>query len=280
MTTQNVQQAIDKLEAIDPKDHSAYEQALSAYLGITQIPFLIYEFADDLDLFRTRTHETDNFFDNFSDIVAPAETLVKSFGRCNRPFQSIFYCSENRPTSYMELLEYWAKNKVKDQFLYVTLSKWNLLKPLLTLIITSPYPQDRTSKYDKSHGVNLDHFINGYQDDFKAAMILFYKFLFDKFRKSAKNDVKTYIITSAYCNLAFARAKGRIDAVFYPSVPFQGNGINFAIAPHYDIDTGLDLELVIRNKFVIQDIKPEPVFTEAELIKNKSLDKVNKKIIW
>jgi hypothetical protein len=280
MTIQNVNDAITKLENLDPNDSSAYEKAIIAYLAIKQIPYLIYEFTEELIFFRTRTHETDNFFQSFSDIEAAPPTFVKSFGRCNRPFQSVFYCSENRPTSYMELVEYWAKDKIKDQHIFVTLSQWTLKKPLQTLIVSSPLPKDRLSNYDKSHGDRLDHFINQYHDEFKEAMILFYKFLFDKFRKAAKNDLKTYIITSAYCNLAFAKASGQIDAIFYPSVPFQGQGVNFAIAPHFNIEKSLDLNLVIRNKFTIEDIKPSPIFTETELIHSKSLDKVKRQIIW
>lgn len=278
MTVQNVNEAIAKLESLDPLDNQAYEKALLAYANIKQLPFLIYEFEDQLTFFRTRTHDDDTFFTNIADISIPPSSAVKSFARCNRPFQPVFYCSENRPTSYMELLEYWAKDKVGNSHLFVTLSQWTLNKNFKTLIVSSPHSQDRVTRYDLEQGQALDEFINQYTGEFKDAMILFYKFLFDKFRKPAKNDLRTYIITSAYCNLAFSKTN-EIDAIFYPSVPFQGSGVNFAITPNYDL-SNLELDLVVRNKFEIDNSNPLPSFTEVELIKAKSIDKTQNLIVW
>lgn len=280
MTVQNVQQAIDILEGLNPVDTYAYEKAIHAYMGIKQLPFLILELDKPFHVFRTRTHETDDFFMDISDISLPPKHLVKSFARCNRPFQPIFYCSDFRPTSYMELMEYWAEGKSKGDTLYVTISKWRISKPIKTLIITSPNPANRTSPYDKSHGHAIDHFINQYDGDYKDAMVLLYQYLFSKFRKPAKNDPLTYIITSAYCNLAFTKASGNLDAIFYPSVPFQGEGVNFAISANFDFDTHFDLVLVARNTFMVTDFKPEPVFTETNLTQAKSIDIPKRKIEW
>ena len=280
MTVPNVQEAIAKLEDLNPLDTYAYEKAIHIFRSIRQLPFLILELTEPFHVFRTRTHEVDNFFNQISEIGIPPSHLVKSFARCNRPFQPIFYCSDFRPTSYAELVEYWAEGKKIGDVIYVTISKMLLSKPLKTLIITSPNPADRTSPYDKSHGHAMEHFINQYEGDYRAAMILFYEFLFSKFRKPAKHDPKTYLITSAYCGLAFTKAEGNLDAIFYPSVPFGGQGVNFAITGNFDFSHNFDTVLVARNKLMITDFVPEPVFTEVELIQAKSIDLANKTIQW
>ena len=280
MTVQNVQEFIAKVEGLNPLDYYAYEKALHAFMTVKRLPFLILEMTDPFHVFRTRTHTTDNFFTNISDIGIPPPFLVKTFARCNRPFQPIFYCSDFRPTSYSELVEYWSEGKKVGDIIYVTISKWFLNKPIKTLIVTSPHSLDRISPYDKAHGHAIEHFINQYDGEYKDAMILFYEFLFSKFRKPAKHDPKIYLITSAYCSLAFTKAEGNLDAIFYPSVPFRGEGVNFAISGNFDFRHSFDPVLVARNKFVITDFKPEPVFTEAELIQAKSIDITSSLITW
>lgn len=280
MKIQNVQQAIQELENIDPLDNHSYEKTLLAYTRVQQIPFLILELDKPFTVFKTRTHETDDFFENISDLALPPQNAVKSFGRCNRPFQPMFYSSDFRQTSYMELLEYWAEGKIKNEYINVTISKWKVSKPINTLIITSPHAQERTSSYDRSHGHAMDHFINQYDGEYKEALILFYQFLFNRFRKPAKKDLRTYLITSAYCGLAFVKAAGNLDAVFYPSVPYAGEGVNFAFNANFDFSNHFDPVLVARNTFVITETQPQPVFTESNLIKATKIDLANGGISW
>ncbi len=280
MTTQNVQQAIATLESINPLDNQAYEKATIAYMRVQQIPFLILELDEPFHIFRTRTHETNNFFGNLSELAIPPKQAIKSFARCNRPFQPMFYCSDFRPTSYMELLEYWAEGRTQGDELFVTISKWRISKPIKTLIVTSPDPTQRTSAYDKANGHALDNFINQYTGDYKNGMTIFYQFLFDRFRKPAKKDLLTYIITSAYSNLAFVKAAGDLDAVYYPSVPFQGQGVNFAINANFDFTTNFDPILVARNSFVVRNINPVPDFLETNLIQAQSITTQTGAINW
>lgn len=280
MTTQQVQDSIHILQSIDPNDPAAYDKAVAAFKQIGQLPFFILDFPNlPINVFHTRTHETNNYFEDFSDISIPPEAAVKSFARCNIRHQPIFYCSDFRPTSYMELLEYWLEEK-KEEFLYVTIGKWTIENSLKFLIVTSPFEEDRLSLYDKLHGSKLDHFINQQSGEMKAAMILLYKFLFDKFRKPAKKDPQTYIITSAYCNFAFNQTKETIDAILYPSVPYDGKGINIAIKASYPFEKNMKLILVARDTFKRIDKDPLPTFQQAEFKQAQSIDYDKKKIIW
>lgn len=229
MTLTNLTPAIQRLEAINPLDEYAYENALLAYLTIKQLPIFIYEIPEGQKICRTRTHDTNDLFQTVKDISTPPYQVIKDFARCNRPFQSKFYGAETRPTSFMESVENWAETKEFGETLYVTTGLWITKKSLFSIIVTTPDIENRTSEFDKHHGKALDDFIGKYEGEFKEAMIIFYRFLFDRFRKPAKHDPLTYIITTAYCNLALAQTKGQANCIFYPSVPFSGQGVNFAI---------------------------------------------------
>ena len=130
------------------------------------------------------------------------------------------------------------------------------------------------------HGVKLDHFINQQNGDTKTAMILLYKFLFDKFRKPAKKDTQTYIITSAYCNMAFNQNKDPIDAILYPSVPYDGKGINLAIKATYPFEKNMKLILVARDTFKRIDNDPMPTFQQDAFKQAQNIDHANMKIVW
>lgn len=280
MTAHKVQEGIHLLQSIDPADPDAYNAAISAYKHMGQLPFFILDFPDlPKEVFHSRTHDTPDFFENFSDVSLPPKAVIKSFARCNIPHQPVLYCSDFRPTSYLELLEYWVEEK-KEKFLYVTIGKWTIENSLKVLIVTSPHEEDRLSPYDKMHGSKLDHFINEQSGDIKMAMILLYKFLFDKFRKRAKKDLQTYIITSSYCNLAFNQTKDVIDAILYPSVPYDGQGINLAIKENYPFKQNMKLILVARDTFERIDKEPLPTFQEVDFHQAAELDYNKQKIIW
>lgn len=255
MTIQNVQKAIDKLEAIDPNDEFAYEKAFMAYKIIQQLPILIYDIHDNIEVFRARTHFEDVFYTSMNDISLAPHEAIKSFARCNRPYQSKFYCAENRPTSYLELVDYWSKEKEIDENLYVTIGRWIVKRPFTTLIITSPDAENRASKFDLQHGPVLDDFINQYDGEFKEANILFYRFLFERFRKSGKEDPLTYLITSAYCNIALFELPMNVDAIYYPSVPFDGQGVNFAFNNRFINDNNIELISALRDEFKVYRVE-------------------------
>lgn len=265
LSTKNIKEQIEVLDTIDINSPTAYEEALVAFLRMNHLPFLILELGFPFSIFRTRTHTNDDFFSNVSEIGLAPNHVIRSFARCNKPLQSMFYASENRITSYSELIRSWANGKAIHDKIYATISKWEVNVPVNALVVTSPNPTHRISQYDKNHGPNLDHFINEYQDDAKDAMIMIYDYLFYRFRKDAFNDPLNYIITTAYCNLAFTKAKGSLDAVFYPSVPFGGQGVNLAFRSTFDFPNALKLTHVSRNVMEIESADPLPHFKEVEI---------------
>lgn len=281
MTVEKVEKAIALLEAINPENEYAYENAVLAYLTIGRLPVLQYDIPAESVFFRTRTHEDDNLFPLISDISITPNQFVKNFARCNRPFQSKFYCSENRPTSFAELVEYWSETKDFGDKVYVTIGRWKLKKPLTGIIVTTPDKENRISEFDKEHGAVMETFIEQSDSEIRGATILFYRFLFEKFRKSAKNDHKTYIITTAYCNVALAHSKGKVDGIYYPSVPFGGQGINFAINSDYVSGNNLELTHILRNELAVsKNENGKHGFTETGKVEASGFDIKNNSISW
>ena len=102
MTEKIVKEVIDTLEEINPKDEFAYEEAIKSFLNLGHFPVLIDKVEKGTKIFRSRTHfNSELFFSKVSDIFLPPNLIVSSYARCNKPFQSKFYGSENRPTSYL-----------------------------------------------------------------------------------------------------------------------------------------------------------------------------------
>ena len=180
LATQNT---IELLDSINPLDDYAYERATLAYLKLGGLPIFINELPTGISFFHSRTHISEDFFNNISDISLPPQEYVKNYARCNRPFQSVFYCSETRPTSYMELVEYWAESKKIGESLKVTLGLWEFKKTINSIIVTNPDPSKRISEFDKLHGKAFDTLIAKYKVEELESQKLFYKFLFEKLMK-------------------------------------------------------------------------------------------------
>jgi hypothetical protein len=281
MTVDYVNSAIEKLEAINPIEEYAYEKAILAFLTIKKLPVLLCDIPAKTIIFRTRTHERNDFFKTIGDISTTPNQFVKGFARCNRHFQSKFYCSENRPTSFMELLENWAETKNFGDKVYVTIGRWVLKNPLTTIIVTTPDKENRISGFDKYYGSAIDTFIGNCETENQETTTILYRYLFDKFRKPAKHDLKTYIITTAYCNLALTRLMGKADAIYYPSVPFVGQGVNFAINSDFATFDNLELTHIMRNEISISENENKKhSFIETAISQATKFDTTNNLIEW
>ncbi len=274
--------AIHQLESISPLDEFAYEKAIHAFMKIDQLPIFLFRVPAEFHICRTRTHDSPELFTKISDISFPQNQYVKDFARCNRPFQSKFYCAETRPTSFMELVENWAETMQFGEKLYVTTGLWITKQPLNALIVTTPDIENRVCEFDKLHGNAFDnYFLNQYKGETKEAMVQFYRYLFNKFRKPAKNDPLTYIITSAYCNIALSEIEERANCVLYPSVPFSGHGVNFAINADFIKNENIELRAVMCNEFTISENElNKHSFTETNDWTAKQILSDQNEIIW
>ncbi len=270
--------AFNTLDSIDPTDELAYEKAITTFNSIGHLPIFIVT-VEKSKVFRTRTHDTADHFTNISDIAITPRNFVKDFARCNRPFQSTFYSSENRPTSFMELIEYWAETKNFGDKLYITIGLWETTRPVNLIIVTTPDISKRESQFDKYHGEAYDEHLKNRSKKEQEFSALFFNYLFDKFRKPAKHDPKTYIITTAYANLALTQAKELADGISYPSVPFKGNGVNLALKESYS--KTLKLTHAMWTEFEITPIdEGKHSFTESKSILTEKIDLATGTIQW
>lgn len=281
MTPEKIQQTIELLEQIDPWHEYAYETAFRALLGIGGLPAVVYGFKKELIVFRTRTHDEDVQFSEIKEILNPPGKFVQSFARCNRPFQSKFYGSENRQTSFMELVNSWCEKKEVGDELFATIGRWLIKSPVDALIIVNPNIDARVTDFDKAHGAGYDEMIRKFPLPIQQSCHLFYSYLFEKFRKVAYHDPLVYIITSAYCNATLSTKEAKIDAVCYPSVPFMEQGLNFAFNKDYIRPTNIELLGAMRNKFIVgTTAEGKKAFTETEAIMVHSVDIEGQLINW
>ena len=98
---------------------------LFALSRIEQLPIIIYRLEANELFFRTRINNGVDF-EKITEISYPDEKSVTAYARANKPLQQMFYCSENRPTSYIELLNNW-NGHVGDE-ITLTIGGWQLVE--------------------------------------------------------------------------------------------------------------------------------------------------------
>ncbi len=279
MDKEKLKKAFVDLEGLNINDELVYERAFMIFNSIGHLPVFISHIPAGKFIFRTRTHETPDLFKTIPDISITPRNYVREFARCNRPYQSIFYCSENRPTSFMELLEYWAATKKFGDKLWITIGRWQVLNDLNLIMVTSPDKSKRVSEFDKFHGDGYDLHLKDRSDEEKEFSAIFFEYMFEKFRKPAKNDLKTYVITTAYSNLALLQAKDLADGITYPSVPFGGQGTNMAVKESYL--PNLKLTHAMWTEFEITPTEEgKHNFTESKSILTEKINYNSQTIEW
>jgi hypothetical protein len=278
----SVKKSIEDLKQIDFKNEHSYEQTIWKFLTCVQLPNYVYTIPKDTIIFRTRTHkENEDFFENISQIGITPKEYIADFGRCNRPAQSVFYASENRPTSYAELIESWTKSKGIGDGVKVTIGAWKLKKNMDVVVVTSPNKHERVSEYDKVHGDYLDAELARIEDEnVRKSMQEIYKFLFDIFRKPANGDKLNYILTTAFSNISLMHPDAQTDGIYYPSVPFLFQGVNYAITESFATNN-LELVSALRNEFLVtSDADGKHHFSEVGNDRAKRIDIEKDLIIW
>lgn len=278
---------LEYIKTIDFEDEQAYEKTLKNFINLNWIPVFtkkipqLEETGKRTVVFRTRTHTDKDWFENISDITFPPNDIVKKFARVNRPFQSVFYGSENRPTSYMELVEYWASEKDFGEEVAVSIGMWEFQRNLNVLVIPRPYIDDRKTDAEKAYGEEYDAFIrDGKFNEYGIAIShLIFDYMSKEYMRPAKNDKKTYIITSAFSNLLLTRPE--IDGLLYPSVPFGGEGYNLALKKSIVRNGNIKLVEVTKDTFIIKENeRGKHHFLQTSSLSTKRINQKTGDIKW
>ncbi len=274
-----LEKALHTVASLDFNDVLSYERAMLEYSKIQYLPIFQYVYPAKSPVFRTRRNTKDGYFNSISEITYPKPEYIKKFGRLNKPEQSVFYCSENRPTSYMELVEGWAEEIGFGETLTITITEWILKRDLVLVMVVNPNPHERQNKYDQYHGSGFDNVMSRLNDVQKEVAYRFFEFLSSEFYNPGKKNKATYIKTSAFSNLVMIDCK--CDGLIYPSVPFMGEGFNIVIKPEI-IDKGeIVLNSAMRSQFRAEKMENgKHNFIEIEQQHTKNIDLASGKIEW
>jgi hypothetical protein len=201
---------------------SAYDCLFEALTTRLDMPILCITLKAGSTLCRSRDNEGTHDFWTFDDLTYPPAHLLTNYSRANKPFQQIFYGSDNFATTLAELLPYWGqKHKTNDVF-YVTTSHWELLSDVSVGIIPDEANERlmqllRSARTPVITPANMEHWksVNNY------------------FRAQGVTDTTIYKFTSAYCNALVHNALKvgfHIDGILYTSTQ-DTSGWNLALSP-------------------------------------------------
>lgn len=266
MEKQRIDEMIRALRNLDVNDVNVHEKAKNLLLSVGQVHIAIGTLPANNVLCRTRTHFDNVLFTDVEEIGTPKSGHVKRYGRCNKPNSPIFYCSDERITSYSELAYDWLRDCPDGATVYATISTWKTIKDTSVLVIASPDVEKRITEFDKLFGGRLDEVIAGLDTKNREGTIAYHRFLNETFSSQGKANALTYIITSAYSELAL-EIEARLDGIVYPCVPRLGAGLNYALRPEYIKPANIELQMVSRDKIKRRDIPGDlPELKEVEII--------------
>jgi len=275
---ENVENVIAEIESIRQDDPFGYEKILLTFTKVKQLPIFIDTIYPGNIFFRTRSHTDDILFKHKSEISNPKKEFVTRFARCNRPLQSVFYGSETRPVSYLELVDHWVATSSFGSKFYATIGRWELTHDINAVLVLNTDPSRRTTEFEKHFGKNLDAVLNRQSPEIRESSALFLNYIDSKFSLPAKDDLKTYLITAAYTNLALLHAGGSAEAIVYQSVPAAKMGINIAICS--DAAHKLELTHVLRDGFESQGENGKHQFMQVENVEAKGIKNDSPNIEW
>lgn len=244
--TNKVEEVIRLISSLNKADGYYYENLLVDLSRIEILPIIIYRLEANELFFRTRINESGDYL-RIKDLSYPDPEFVKSYARANKPLQQLFYCSENRPTSFIELLNN-KECKVGDE-ITLTIACWQLVEPLDVVLVFNP-ANSRSSKYYKKHGVGYDDFISKIDEAYRDGTNKLFQFIGTGFETPAIDNKDIYMLTCAYSNLVFTKEK--VEGIIYPSVPFGGDGFNVALFPKVCDENRLRLLDVMKNVMKVE----------------------------
>lgn len=245
---EHIENSILEIQNIDYTKSWAYEKVIDSILKIRKLPIILYEYQADNIIFRSRVNDNNDFFRSKREINVPKEKYVENYARANKPRQSLFYGSENRPTSYLEFAEHLADTASFGDDIMFTIGTWRLNRDICLFLIFNPNAS-REIKYNKFHGEAFDQFIESIDKELRKGTIKFFEFIGNEFSKPSNGDIKTYLITAAYSNIVYGYEA--CDGIIYPSVPRCGEGYNIAIKKENLTDGLLTLESARIDKFKV-----------------------------
>jgi hypothetical protein len=226
---------IEQLRNFNLDDPYSYENLILFFeINNIKIPTLTKLIPKGEIVFRSRENFDNLFFKKISELNCPPKECVLKFNRANRPYQSMFYCSDKRETSYSEFMEEWIEKPIGSIF-NITIGMWETNTDLKVHLI-----------YDLN---NINKDINSVKgDEWDEDTLQINDFLVEIFKASAHNNKPLYILTSAISNILLMRSN--LDGIMFPCVPTNGIGFNLVLNSNICLKKSLDLKHVLRDTFM------------------------------
>ena len=261
---------ISLINNVDLKDESAYPKLFEIFSQSKQFPIFDVKILINKYVYRARENNGKRFV-NFSELSNPPIECVTTFGRANKPSQSVFYCSDSWITPITELMPLWYQSKnAGDKFL-ITISEWKVIKELNVILIPDFY-NDKMNPF-------TDTLQN--KENISNEQLTFLYFINQTFRKDTSNDKHIYKVTSAFCNILkmyYEKClREKMDGVLYTSVQDK-IGWNLALEEHVIKERMIILDRVFEQ--IIEKTNKKEYNNYIEPNSCKELDFENKKIIW
>ena len=192
------------------------------------------------ELFRARINFNQKPFDKVEDIFIPPKEKITKYGRANRPFDQIFYCSSNYELAAFEVIQDLKYSFTPErEIIFLTIGIWKTKVDLhVTNIFHSPtlhnVRQDIRENYEKNQKYLKD---GNMPEDLLQAYNLVSQFFADQFTKAKILSHFDYRISALYSYrlkhsnsfIASQFSNERFDGINYPSVAMKYKGDNQAL---------------------------------------------------
>jgi hypothetical protein len=257
----------------NPLDGMAtYIRLFKALTEQFEMPVLFAPIQEGSVVYRTRKNEEGIDFCVFDDLSFPPPDRVTRFSRANKPFQSVFYGSDNFATTMGELIPSWNGTTKVGQTFAVTTAQWETMQPIRLAVIL-----DHSNRRLMEQFAGVPSLSSGNDD------VSYWKDLSRYFHAQGVTDSDVYTVTSAFCNalLHNAEALGEaVDGILYTSAQ-DNEGWNVALRPE---SASAKLRLMTVVKHLISRRRSElgmPTYDNfVEPIMATKLDHRSKRIVW
>lgn len=261
-------------------------QAILTEIKKYSLPFPVITLKKGEYLFRARAHEKGEEYFNLITELGPRldNNNIRSFGRANEPFQSIFYCSDSYDVAFFET-SVIARKQVPLPIEIITIGRWVLKEDVNVVCLVG-------DKKLKGLNKTVDRLQEEFSEVFKKIFIKRLK-IFSKlmeifsleFTKDAQNDPSNYIISCAVANYVYSIERFIITTetefqpkgILYPSFMHNGGGVNYAFLPELIEEHVLVLDQVIRKKLIKVD---ETTYKDDNYNTAKFVDYNSGTIFW
>ena len=263
--------------------------ACSKFLDLVRPYFCRYILPPENNSFyRVRTHDVGTgkyFFTNISELsYRPDFFNITRFGRCNCPYESVFYCSDSSLLSLIEVSLICGDGNRKDVN-YYTLSIWKIMKPInITPIFQGKEVLNSNTRLldiTKNCLKTIDAF-NNYSK--KENLKEFHRIIGKEFVNPFSTKSNTYLFSSAVANYLLNNEKNSaesVDGLVYPTCIDLENisniGLNYAFNPVI-IGFGNKIEFVGAYRSKME--KKGNIYYETERRKFMKANRYTGEISW